>query len=163
MGRLDPTMLTHAAPYRIARLSGQLSQGGIIEATDVDTDPNFIFGGSYSLNGTNAINFCVCKVSGSTTRVTLQPNGTLNYENTNGKEFAIAVTAMIKAACRKGNNSFSCRKNEAPLVTGGRTMLLQSQYLKMPLPSTVCSNNIYGITDPDGDMTFSFEFEPWTY
>ena len=49
-----------------------------------------------------------------------------------------------------------------PVVGVGRTMLLQSQYLKMPLPQYIVSNSQYGLPF-DGDMAFSFEFEPWTY
>ena len=164
-------MLPHAAPHGIVLgLSGQLSQGGIFEATDVDTDPNFMFdlnaGGSYSLNGTNAINFCVCKVSGSTTRVTLQPNGTLNYEGMNDKQIAIAVTAADQSGLQ-GNGVIRVLvvdKNEAPVVSSGTNNVIAiTIFENATAPSTLFSNSQYGITDPDGDMAFSFEFEPWTY
>ena len=84
----------------------------------------------------------------------------------NGKEFAIAVTAIDQSGLQ-GTGVITVLvvdKNEAPLVTGGTNNVIAiTVFENATIPSTVCSNNMYGITDPDGDMTFSFEFEPWTY
>jgi hypothetical protein len=151
-------------------LSGQLSQGGIIEASDIDTDSNFMFnlnaGGSYSLNGTNAIKFCVCEVSGSTTRVTLQPNGTLDYEDSNNTKYAIAITAIDQYGLQ-GTGVVTVLvgdKNEAPVVSGGTNNAITITILEnATVPGTLFSNSEYGINDPDGDTAFNFEFEPWTY